>query len=40
MKQMAALTQDLTAGKISPDLIKDLQGFLSFYRLFLLLFYE
>lgn len=26
LKQVASLTQDLSAGKLSPDLIKDLQG--------------
>ncbi|XP_052753679.1 uncharacterized protein LOC113523022 [Galleria mellonella] len=32
MKQVAALTQNLTIGKLSPDLIKDLQGLMHLFE--------
>ncbi|XP_063834339.1 glutamine-rich protein 2-like [Ostrinia nubilalis] len=32
LKQVATLTQDLTAGKLSPDLIKDLQGLMQLFQ--------
>ncbi|KAJ0181299.1 hypothetical protein K1T71_003384 [Dendrolimus kikuchii] len=32
MKQVAAITEDLATGKLSPDLIKDLQGLLQLFQ--------
>ncbi|KAL0895554.1 hypothetical protein ABMA27_011656 [Loxostege sticticalis] len=32
LKQVASLTQDLSAGKLSPDLIKDLQGLMKLFQ--------